>query len=165
VGAAETTQDHRHESLVEQLRSLAAEAARQSAVELVELHVAGSSRSRRVRVDIDRAGPRSVTLADCQAVSLALGQAIDEAGILPTEYVLDVSSPGLDRPIRSADDARRNVGRRIVVTTSLPVDGHREFHGLLCDFCGDALRVDDDQAGEVRIPLDCIVIARQEVAF
>ena len=155
----------RHEDLVHQLRLLASSAAERAGVELVELRVAGSSTHRRIRVDIDRAGPVSVTHEDCQAVSSALGAAIDETGVVTSSYVLEVSSPGVDRLIRTSDDARRNVGRRIRVQTNAPIDGRKEFVGLLRAFVDDELSVEDAVAGDVRIPLRCITVARQEVAL
>ncbi len=156
---------NRHDQHSAVLRSLAEAAASVAGVELVEIHLRGSSRKRLVRVDIDRPGPRPVTLVDCQAVSAALGAAIDECGVLSDAYVLEVSSPGADRPIRSLDDIRRNSGRRIVVVARSAVDGRREFRGMLRGLSEGQLDVVDDDAGEVRIPLECIEIARQEIKF
>jgi len=156
---------NRHDRLSATLGSLAAEAARRVGVEVVDIHVRGSSRKRLVRVDIDRPGPRPVTLEDCQAVSGALGAAIEETGALHDPYLLEVSSPGADRPIRSLDDIRRNTGRRIVVRTLSPVGSRREFRGPLEGLVDGQLCVLDDDAGEVRIPLGHIEIARQELAF
>ncbi len=120
----------RHEELVTNLRNLAEKVVEQAGVELVELTLKGSSGRRLLRVDIDRAGPHGVDLADCQGVSHVLGEALDEAGLLETSFVLEVSSPGVDRPIRSEDDYRRNTGRRIVLSTREPIGGRRSFRGV-----------------------------------
>ncbi len=165
MGPAIVAHEGRHDELTRQIRTLAAQAAERAGVELVELHVAGSSSARRIRVDIDRAGPASVTLEDCQVVSSTLGAAIDEAGIVTSHYTLEISSPGVDRPIRTSDDVRRNVGRRILVQTNMAFAGRHEFVGVLRGFVDDALCIDDDAVGAVRIPLDSVAVARQEVAF
>lgn len=163
--AAELNHEGRHEELLGQIRALAASAAEDASVEIVELRVSGSSRSRRIRVDIDRAGPVSVSHEDCRLVSSALDRAIEDAGILSDGYVLEVSSPGADRPICTADDARRNVGRRVVVSLRLPLDGRRELRGVLMPSEIDSLRVVEDEMGEVCIPRDRVAMARQDLVF
>jgi ribosome maturation factor RimP len=162
---AATGRHERHQELLEQLRALARQAAESAGVELVDLHVAGSSTQRRVRVDIDRGGPASVTHDDCQAVSSTLGATIEASGLIASAYVLEVSSPGVDRPIRSSDDARRNVGRRIRIQTNVAIGGRREFVGLLRALVGDDISLEDEMVGSVQIPLGSISVARQEVAF
>ena len=94
--------------------------------------------------------------------------ALEETNLIGDSYRLEVSSPGVDRPIRSADDIRRNIGRRIHVTTTEPVDSRCSFRGLLVGAHDGAIllaegQVDDEQ--RVRIPLDRIEKAFQDVPF
>lgn len=117
-----------------------------------------------LRVDIDRAGATGVRLEDCERVSGALEAALDESGVVDDAYVLEVSSPGLDRPIRTDDDIRRNTGRTVVVETGEPVDGRRSFQGVLVGADRDALRLRED-GGETRVPRSLIVKAHQEIGF
>jgi ribosome maturation factor RimP len=155
----------RHADLVEKLMVIADRIARQQGLELVELTLRGSSKRRLLRVDIDRAGPRGVELTDCQLVSGLLGDALDEQDVLSEGYVLEVSSPGLDRPIRSADDFRRNVGRRVVLTTREPVSGRSRFVGVVAGIDGSDIRLRDDSDEEVKIGLEMVETARQEIGF
>ena len=156
----------RHAALLEELRRLAGRAAGEAGVELVDLALRGSSRRRTLRVDIDRPGPRGVDLDDCKRVSEALGLAIDEEqNLIDGSYVLEVSSPGVDRPIRSPEEIRRNTGRRVVVTTAEPVDGLRSFRGLLAGQRNGALIIEDDSRNEIEIPLENVETARQDVEF
>jgi len=160
--------DDRHARLVTQLESLASRAAGAAGLELVELSVRGPSSRRIVRVDIDRAGPRGVTLEDCQRVSASLDEQLEASETLPNRFVLEVSSPGLDRPIRSSDDIRRNTGRRVVVRTSEPVEGGREFRGVLLGEDAGSLLLSGQAASdeaEVRIPLELVEQAQQEIEF
>ena len=104
-------------------------------------------------------------LEDCQLVSKHMGTVLEEEDTIPGSYVLEVSSPGIDRPIRTDDDIRRNTGRRVRVETSEPIEGRQQFAGVLVG--GEAnwleLRGDDDSV--VRIPRDRIQVARQEATF
>ncbi len=94
----------RHAELVSGLERLATRVTAEAGLELVEVSLRGSSRRRVVRVDIDRAGPDGVGLQDCQRVSEALGLELDREELLHSGYTLEVSSPGIDRPIRTPDE-------------------------------------------------------------
>jgi ribosome maturation factor RimP len=118
-----------------------------------------------IRVDIDRAGPQGVSLDDCKRVSRALEAALDVYEPLGSRYVLEVSSPGLDRPIRTADDLRRNRGRRVEVTTSEPFGGRTGLRGVLLESDGTCLRLREDELGELSLPLGQVAFARQEIAI
>lgn len=155
----------RHEQLLDELRRIASRVAEETGVELVDLALRGPSNRRRLRVDIDRSGPRGVDLDDCQKVSKALGAALDEADPIGGSYVLEVSSPGAERPIRSADDIRRNTGRKIVVTTEDSDEGRRSFSGLLLGEANGCLKLAEEGNGEVEIPLGKVRIARQDIGI
>lgn len=155
----------RHAELLEQLERLAAGIVGDAGLELVELSLRGSTKKRVLRLDIDRAGPGGVGLEDCQLVSGRIGAALEEADLLRSSYVLEVSSPGIDRPIRTDDDIRRNAGRRVQIETTEPIAGRRIFAGVLLGAEDDwlELRIDDEET--LKIPRDRIQIARQEASF
>lgn len=138
--------------------------AAEAGLELVDVALRGSSRRRLVRVDVDRAGPEGVTLDDCQRLSRRLGESLDEADLIPEPYVLEISSPGIDRPIRSADDIRRNTGRHVVVQANAEA-GDATFHGVLLGEEAGCLRLASEAGEELRIPLATVVLARQDVRF
>jgi ribosome maturation factor RimP len=155
----------RHEQLLAELKRIASAVADEAGLELVDLVLRGSGDRRRLRVDIDKSGPRGVDLDDCQSMSRALGEALDEADPIGGSYVLEVSSPGADRPIRSADDIRRNTGRKIVVTTEDPEEGRRSFSGLLLGEENGCLKLAEEGNGELQIPLGKVRIARQDIGI
>jgi ribosome maturation factor RimP len=155
----------RHEQLLDDLKRVACRLAAEAGVELVDLTLKGSGKKRRLRVDIDKSGAAGVTLEDCQEVSRKLGEAIDAEEIIPDSYVLEVSSPGVDRPIRTAEDIRRNTGRMIVVDTDEPIDGKRSFKGLLLGGENSCLRLAEEGDGEVIIPLGKVQSARQDIGI
>ena len=168
---ASTPEEHekrmgsRHEDLLGRLRELASEVAASHGVEFVDLSLHGSSANRTLRVDIDRAGPEGVNLDDCQRVSGALGEALDAGDLIEARYVLQVSSPGLDRPLRTADDLRRGTGRRVLVTMRVPSRGKTSFRGVLLGSSEDSLRLADDELGEVALALGKVESVRQDAGF
>jgi ribosome maturation factor RimP len=106
--------------------------------EFVELERAGSKARPILRVRVDVAGGSTgeagtgVTVADCTRVSRALEEYLDNAPGLAERYVLEVSSPGVERPLNRARDFERFAGRQIVVkTTSKLADGSRRVEGEL----------------------------------
>ena len=116
-----------------------------------------------LRVDIDRPGTPGVTLEDCQRLTEALGPALDATELLESHYNLEVSSPGLVRPIRTDADVRRNRGRRVEVDVTVPVAGSRHLTGELLGMQEGALRVLLDGGEEVLLPRENVVLARQEI--
>lgn len=133
-------------------------------LELVELALKGSPGRQVLRLDIDRPGAAGVDIADCQRISRRLESTLDESGLIPGGYVLEVSSPGIDRPIRSIDDIRRNTGRWVVVTSA--ESGHeRAYHGTLLGSRDGEMRLETEDRKEIRIPMESVLMARREVRF
>ncbi|MCP3978052.1 MAG: ribosome maturation factor RimP [bacterium] len=155
----------RHEQLVSAVNELTRDVVAQVGLELVEIRLRGSSRRRTLRVDIDRAGPAGINLDDCQRASHAIGEALEESDLIPGSYVLEVSSPGADRPIQSAEDIRRNTGRKILVETDDPEAGRKTYRGVLLGSADGGLSIRDSENQEVHLPLETIQIVHQDVGF
>jgi ribosome maturation factor RimP len=128
--------------------------------ELVELERAGS-RARpilRIRIDRPEASPgQGVSLEDCTRVSRALEAALEERREVPDRYVLEVSSPGIERPLVRRRDFERFRGREIAVLakTALPGGGKRlegELLGITEDEGGERIRLRTADGEEVEIP-------------
>jgi len=126
-----------------------------------------------LRVVLDRPGNaggpgESVTVEDCQRVSQdlsALFDVEDELGrALDRQYTLEVSSPGLDRPLRGEADYRRFTGRLAKIVTDAPVEGQSHFEGRLTGVEGGTVVVTEGRRVH-RIPLAHIRRARLEVEF
>jgi|SRR5579863_1445378 len=127
-------------------------------MELVEVVYSGHSRSGVVRVFIDR--PGGVTLEDCERAHQHLGYALDAADPIAHAYTLEVSSPGLDRPLRVERDFLRHRGERVRIQVSSPVAGKREWRGEIegADREKVLLRVSKDQV--VQVPLSEVAQAK-----
>jgi ribosome maturation factor RimP len=125
--------------------------------ELSDLELRLGGRDGVVRVFIDR--PGGVGLADCEAVSRQLSALLDVEDPLPGHYVLEVSSPGLDRKLTKPAHFRRFVGEDVRVRLRAPVEGRRNFRGTLKSVEGGDIAVEVD--GEVhRLSMAAIETAR-----
>ena len=149
------------------LRELAGRLAADLGLEIVELALRGGGRKQLFRVDVDRVGAKGVSIEDCQQLSHALGRALDGAELIPGAYMLEVSSPGADRPIRTSDDIRRNTGRRVIVLATAPGSSteQRSYQGLLLGEENGSLLIRDDSGATVRIAHERVLSAKQELVF
>ena len=122
----------------------------------------------RVRIDCrgtETRAEESVSVDDCAKVSRDLSAVLDVEAVVPGAYVLEVSSPGLDRPLRDAADYRRFAGRRAKVIMREPVDGQSFFKGRLGGVEGHDILLDTDDGRRHRVPLGIITRAHLEVEF
>src|SRR5437773_9232547 len=122
--------------IVERVRGMAARVAGTYGLEIFDVQFRREGSGMVLRVQIDRPGPaataeESVSVEDCAHVSRDLSAVLDVEDVVPTAYTLEVSSPGLDRPLRSTDDYRRFSGRRAKIVMREKVDGQGFFKGTL----------------------------------
>ncbi len=101
----------------------------------------------------------TMTIEDCEIVSRTLSPVLDVADPIERAYRLEVSSPGIDRPLVRRSDFERHAGNRVRVETAVAIEGRRRFRGLLLGADGDAARIRRDdaapgEAAEVVLPID-----------
>jgi ribosome maturation factor RimP len=114
-----------------------------------------------LRVFIDKEG--GVTLDDCAQVSREFGQLLDVEDIIPTSYHLEVSSPGLDRPLKREEDFVKYSGRRVRIKTTEQVSGRRNFKGALLGCTEGKVMVKVEGTDVFTIPLTSILKANLEI--
>ncbi len=151
------------ERIAEEVRRMAEGIAATLGLEVVEVVFRRQGKYTLLRVDLDREGLPGVSLEDCERASRDIEQAIDAAGLIQDSYELQVSSPGVERPIVTDSDVRRNTGRPILVQTSEKIGGATEFRGVLRGLSGDSLRVEAASGEEIVIPRSQVLSARQDV--
>jgi ribosome maturation factor RimP len=118
-----------------------------------------------VRLFIDKDG--GVTLDDCQKISNLAGDILDIHDVPPGAYTLEVSSPGLDRPLARDKDFLKFKGERVVIKTAEKIEGSRNFHGRLIDYLmdeGAGTVVLSVEGNTVRIPRHSIQKANLDTA-
>ena len=125
--------------------------------ELADLELRLAGRDSVIRVFIDK--PEGVGLEDCEAVSRQVSALLDVEDPVPGHYVLEVSSPGLDRKLTKPAHYQRYVGDDIRVQLRFPIEGRRKFRGKLLSANDEAIEIDvDGQSHE--LPLATIDTAR-----
>ncbi|MHB1951750.1 MAG: ribosome maturation factor RimP, partial [Acidiferrobacteraceae bacterium] len=117
---------------MERVRAVIEPAVRALGYELVDVELAGQGRNALLRIYIDH--PEGVTVEDCAAASRQVSAALDVEDPIPGRYTLEVSSPGLDRPLRRQEDFTRFKGALVRVRTVAPIMGRRNFTGRLLGY-------------------------------
>jgi ribosome maturation factor RimP len=131
-------------------------------MELVDLEYRRENRGRVLRLYIDQEG--GVTLNDCASISHEVDRNLEVEGIPPGGYTLEVSSPGLNRPLKKEADFHRFKNRRVKVRTAGPIEDKKTFRGRLLA-CHDGMVEIEDEDRVVRIPLTQITKANLEYEF
>lgn len=143
------------------LEAVARETLETIGLELFDVSRGGSRERPVVRVRIDRLDGAAVTVDDCARASRALEERLDADGRYGERYVLEVSSPGVERPLRHADDWRRFVGRRAsVVSDALGGRADVEIRGVGGEQGEEWVIVEPASGHEHRIPLADVREAR-----
>jgi len=132
-------------------------------IELVQVDLDRQRGGWLLRLTIDK--PAGISLSDCQRVSEQFGAELDVEDLIPGSYVLEVSSPGLDRPLRSEADFHRFIGKLVAISTDEPIAGHRHFVGHLTAYQEGVATLLDARGAEHSIPRQRISKARLEVEF
>jgi len=156
--------------VVEHVRNAASRVAASYGLEIFDVQFRREAGGMVLRVQIDRPGPaasadESVSIEDCARVSRDLSAILDVEDVVPTTYTLEVSSPGLDRPLRGAGDYRRFAGRRAKLVMRERVDGQGFFKGRLGGVDGTDVVIAGDDGRTHRVPLGVITRANLEVEF
>ena len=155
---------------LERVRELAERVASSYGLEIFDVELKRERGQQVLRVVVDRPGPaakpeESVSIDDCARVAEDLGTLLDVEDVIPTEYTFEVSSPGLDRPLRTADDYRRFAGRWAKIVTSEPVQRQTAFAGRVKGIEGEDVLFESEGKKLVRLPLRLISRARLDVEF
>ena len=155
---------------IDQLRVIAERVAASRGLEIWDIQSRRESSGHVVRVFIDRPGPaataeESVSIEDCAEVNREMSTILDVEDPLPIAYTLEISSPGLDRPLRGDGDYRRFAGRLAKVVVSEAVDNQKAFEGRLRGLEGGDVLLEAPNGRMHRLPLRLITRGRLEVEF
>ncbi len=132
-------------------------------VELVELTCRQEGSRVMLRFLVDTA--RGITLDELRALNQGIGAILDEHEVMPERYLLEVNSPGLDRPLKTPMDFDRVIGRRLKGMTAVPVNSKWDHLGELINVNDEAILLKTDAGEKVRILLSDIAKAVQEITL
>jgi ribosome maturation factor RimP len=155
---------------LERIRAIAERVAASRGLEVWDIQSRREASGHVVRVFIDRPGPaatpeESVSIDDCEQVNREIGTILDVEDPLPFAYTLEVSSPGLDRPLRNVRDYERFAGRLAKVVVKEAVDNQKAFEGRLRGTEHGDVLLEAPNGRMHRLPLDLIARGRLEVEF
>ena len=156
--------------VIGQVRVIADRVAASYGLEIFDVQFRREASGMVLRIQIDRPGPAaiaedSVSVDDCAKVSRDLSAIFDVDDVVPTQYTLEVSSPGLDRPLTKAADYQRFAGRRAKLVMRQKVDGQGYFKGQLGGVEDGHVLIQGEDKRTHRVPLDVITRANLEVDF
>ncbi|MEQ1923494.1 MAG: ribosome maturation factor RimP [Pyrinomonadaceae bacterium] len=147
--------------IIERVENIAAKVAVDSGVELVHVEIAGIKHDMVVRVYIDK--PEGVTLDDCSRFSKAAEEILDAEDIVPSKYVLEVSSPGIERELYSLADFVKFTGKLAKVKTTEAINGQKIFVGNIVEASEDQIVIDDRTQGNITFKYDDVAKANLKI--
>ncbi|MFA5038285.1 MAG: hypothetical protein WC732_01245 [Candidatus Omnitrophota bacterium] len=155
-----------HTELLLRVRALFEEYLRSAGFVLVDMRFF-RDQARRAVLEILADRPQGgITLAECGQLNRELGEILENSGLVEQSFILDVSSPGLDRPLATEADFRRARGRRVRFYLKQPVEGTLEHCGVIEDVSGESVRIGikgKDMEKTIEIPLENINKAKQVI--
>ena len=159
--------------LIDRIRDVAERVARSYNLEIFDVQFRRESAGWILRIFVDVPGngdtpppaDASPSIRDLEHVSRDVSAILDVEETIDHRYTLEVSSPGLDRPLRTPTDYRRFVGRLAKIVVSEPVDGQKHFEGRLSGFEQNAIVIETTPGKRQLIPLSVVTRARLEVEF
>lgn len=145
----------------ERIQEIAAHAAEENNLELVHVEAVGSKHNPTIRVFIDK--PEGVSHDDCSTVSRQIEAALDAEDFIPSAYLLEVSSPGLERELYSLQDFEKFAGNLARVKTGTAIGGQKNFRGRIIGVKGEEILFDDKTSGKLSFPYNAVVKANLEI--
>lgn len=130
--------------------------------ELVEIEYKKEGGEWYLRIYIDKEG--GVTIDDCQAVSEEVSDLLDEADPIDTAYIFEVSSPGIERPLKTERDFQKAMGKLMEVKLFAPVDGKKVIEGKLTGYTEDTVELDQN-GSKITIDKKQIAIIKPVIVF
>lgn len=114
--------------------------------ELVDVEYVKEGSNWYLRAYIDKEG--GITVDDCETVSRAFGDLLDEKDFIEDSYILEVSSPGLGRPLKKEKDFARSMGKELEIRTYRAVDRQKEFYGTLTAYDESSVTITAEDGSE-----------------
>lgn len=131
--------------------------------ELVDVEYVKEGGNYYLRAYIDKEG--GISVDDCEVVSRALSDKLDEKDFIADAYILEVSSPGLTRPLKKEKDYKRSMGKELEIRTYRAVEKQKEFYGILKAYDEETVTIENDEQKELTFEKSNIALIRLAVHF
>lgn len=132
-------------------------------LELVDIEFVKEGRQWYLRIYIDKQG--GVDIEDCEKVSRYIDPILDEKDFITQEYVLEVSSPGLTRPLKKDKDFKRHIGDYIEIKLFKSYEGYKDFVGLLTNYDSDSITLKFEEEEFIKFDRNNIKVAKLAILF
>ena len=150
--------------VVTAVENIAAPIVEALGMELIEVEYVKEGPSWYLRLYIDKRG--GISIDDCQVVSEHVGEAIDAADPVTGAYIFEVSSPGLDRPLKNERDFKRYEGELVEVSLYAPVNGSKNYEGILKGLQDGYIVIEDTSSGaELRFEEKSVALTKRAIRF
>lgn len=132
----------RREEYEQKAEALLAPIVEEAGFELVDVEYVKEAGNWYLRGYIDK--PGGITVNDCEAVSRIFSDRLDEDDFIEDSYIMEISSPGLDRPLKKDKDFARSMGKAVEIRTYRQIDRQKEFSGVLMAYDDNSVTIDED---------------------
>jgi len=147
--------------MIDKIREIIEPVIQQDGAELVEIIYRREAGRQVLRLLVNK--DNGIKLSDCAGLNKKIGQVLDESDIMQESYVIEVNSPGIDRPFTVKRDYERARGRMVRVTLSEKILDKKEYIARLEEVSDAGVKIDVNKKGIIEIPFEKIVRAREEI--
>lgn len=153
-----------YEEIIEKVKAATAQLLQEEGVELIEIIYRRENQGMVLRFSVDK--PEGITLNECAFLNKEISRILDEQNTIDQRYILEVSSPGLDRPLKNRHDFERVLGRLIRFYMYEKIDGHNDFAAKVLEVKPQTIIMEREKDLKIlEIPLENIAKAKLEVRF
>ena len=131
--------------------------------ELVDVEYVKEGGTWYLRSYIDKSG--GITVDDCEAVSRIFSEKLDQEDFIEDSYIMEVSSPGLDRPLKKEKDFQRSLGKEVEIRTYRPIEKEKEFYGILCAYDDNSVTIEGEDHSQMNFLKKDIALIRLALDF
>lgn len=131
--------------------------------ELVDVEYVKEAGTWYLRSYIDK--PGGITVDDCEAVRRQFSDRLDQEDFIEDSYIMEVSSPGLDRPLKKDKDFERNLGREVEIRTYRPIEKEKEFYGILCAYDDNSVTIEREDKKQMNFLKKDMALIRPALDF
>ncbi|MDR1536561.1 MAG: ribosome maturation factor RimP [Clostridiales bacterium] len=150
-------------NIVSEVRELIAPVFMNSPCELYDIVFVKEGSSWCLRVFIDKDG--GVAINDCEQISRAIEKILDDKDPIERSYTLEVSSPGIDRPLKKDSDFEKNIGRQVELRLYKPIGKKKEFIGKLQGLIDGSISIIDSEGAALSFPKSDVSLCRLHIVF